>query len=87
MHKFCYGDRVVVKNPQLCVIDNPSLKLGMTGTVYNLKGENIGVCWDKPITNGTIISCEREYICNKGCTCGHGYFVSEEDVELLNSIS
>ncbi len=72
MTKFKVGDRVVFASSPFFMV-----RTGDTGTVVHLdRGAlNIGVAWDRNIGG---------HSCDGRCVPGHGYYVSDCDLRLLN---
>lgn len=73
---FEIGDRVIslVNHPD----GNTRIVVGSKGTVCNIHkqmGRGLGVCWDRNVGGHNCDTFD--------CESGHGWWVSDEDVELL----
>lgn len=75
MGKFKVGDRVEV------IKDYDSAKTGMRGTILNCNSfiGSPGIKFDEPFFNG--------HSCDGKCQDGYGYFVSEENLKLIDTNS
>ena len=71
VHNFHVGDRV------LCVANAPDGNTSvydLTGTVVDVDGLDIGVCWDGPVGG---------HDCGGRCKEGYGWYVRGADIEKL----